>query len=507
MSPMRDTRLLLSALMGLAVAFGTGAAPSPKPSAKAAPVKAASLPKASPKGQAAPKKLAPAKPSAKPTARVSAKAAKPTAQPLVIQEISWREFGLVVKASGAIKPDFFSLPRPDRFVIDLPDAELADANLAQTIPVGVGAVKQVRLAQKDNHTVRMVIDCSQAIAFQLMQAGDRSTLIVSPPGANTGKLAAMLKEGESYTGGGQELRTVWARESKDGVKLHLRASKGLTYSLFADDDTHLQVRIPQGRYFGVAPLTGKLLTRAALKQADGSLTLSLGLAAGAYNLTEEISKDRTNITLSWQKLDVRRFADRPLIVIDAGHGGNDPGALGPGKTTEKEVNLGLALAVQKALVAKRYNVVMTRSVDAEVYLAPRLALIDRYHADLFVSLHANSHVTPDSTGVETYWRQGVSEPFAEAIQKQVTSILNRPDRGVKQERLYVIRHPRVPSVLLETGFISNPYEEMLLADGDFQSQAARAIVSGIESFLTAPATSAKGPSVQKQGQLGGPSGS
>jgi N-acetylmuramoyl-L-alanine amidase len=491
-APRSPGRASLTALMGLALAFGTGAAPATKPTA----------------GPTLAPRVGPTlKPATRVATKATAKAAKPNAQPLVIQEISWREFGLVVKASGPIEPDFFTLPKPDRFVIDLPSAELADANLAQTIPVAKGAIKQVRLAQKDHHAVRMVIDCDRPTTFQLMQGGDRSTLIIAPAGANTARLAALLKEGESYTGGGQELRTMWARETKDGVMLHLRGAKGLTYSLFADDDTHLQVRIPQGRYFGVAPVTGKLLTKLDVKRTDSSLTLNVGLAEGAYHLVEEVSKDREHVTLSWQKLDLHRFANRPLIVIDPGHGGADPGALGPNKVPEKEVNLGLALALQKALVAKRYNVVMTRSVDAEVYLAPRLALIDRYHADLFVSLHANSHVTPDSNGVETYWREGVSQPFAEAVQKQVTTILNRPDRGVKQERLYVIRHPRVPSILLETGFISNPYEEILLADGYFQAQAARAIVSGIESFLSAPASAAKGPAVQKVGRAGNTRGS
>ena len=490
-------RSVLSALMGLSLVFGTGAA---KPAASAKPAVA---------------KPAPAKATPKP---------RHAAQPLVIQEISWREFGLVVKASGPIEPDFFPLPKPDRFVIDLLGAELADANLAQTIAVGSGAIKQVRLNQKDDQGVRMVIDCTRTTNFQLMQGGDRSTLIIAPAGANTAKLAAMLKEGDQYQGGGQELRTIWAREDQTGVKLHLRGAKALTYALFEEDAGKLQVRIPQGRYFGVAPLTGKLLKTAAVSRSDSGLTLNLGLADGPYQLSETVSADKTNVTLSWQKIDPRRFAGRPLIVIDPGHGGADPGALGPGKVTEKQVNLGLALALQKALVAKRYNVLLTRSVDSEVYLAPRLGMIDRHQADLFVSLHANSHVTPDSTGVETYWREPPSQALAVAVQKQVTTLLNRPDRGVKQERLYVIRHPRVPSILLETGFISNPYEEMLLADGEFQSQAARAIVAGIEGFLAAPAAASKGSKpgvvakkpeppalaparVEKQGRVGGGGGS
>lgn len=497
----------MSALLGLSLVFGTGAAKpvgSPKP--QASPARAQAAPIARPTSRPvtaervlsrplpaktpAPKKPAAAKPAVKaPVKAVAtptpAKVAKPAAQPLVIQEISWREFGLVVKASGPIAPDFFTLPKPDRFVIDLPAAELADANLAQTLAVGRGDIKQVRLAEKDGQAVRIVIDCARAVNFQLMQGGDRSTLIIAPAGANTAKLAAMLKEREAYQGGGQELRTVWAREDAGGVKLHLRGGKGLTYSLFEEQPGQLQVRIPQGRYFGVPPLTGKHLKQAAFKQTDGGLTLNLAMADGPYQLAETVSADRTSVTLSWRKLNVRQFPGRPLIVIDPGHGGADPGALGPGKVKEKEVNLGLALALQKALQAKRFNVLLTRSVDSEVYLAPRLGLIDRHQADLFVSLHANSHVTPDSTGVETYWREALSQPFAQAVQKQVTTLLNRPDRGVKQERLYVIRHPRVPSILLETGFISNPYEEMLLADGEFQAQAARAIVTGIEGFLSA----------------------
>jgi N-acetylmuramoyl-L-alanine amidase len=436
----------------------------------------------------------------------AAKPNGPGAQPLVIQEISWREFGLVVKASGPIEPDFFTLPRPDRFVIDLPAAELADANLAQTIQVGKGAIKQVRLAEKSNHAVRMVIDCTSAVNFQLLQAGDRSTLIIAPPGANTARLAAMIKGGDGYQGGGQELQSIWARETKDGATLALRAAKPLTYALFEEDPSRLQVRIPQGRYRGVPPLTGKHLIKTTLKPTEGgTLTLHMGLAEGHYQLSETLSADRTRLTLSWKKLEPRRFANRPLIVIDPGHGGADPGALGPGKVTEKQVNRGLALALQKALVAKRYNAILTRSVDSEVYLAPRLGLIDRHKADMFVSLHANSHVTPDSSGVETYWREAHSQPLAQAVQKQVTTLLSRPDRGVKQERLYVIRHPRVPSILLETGFISNPFEEILLADGEFQTQAARAIVGGIEAYMAAPATTAKGErssKVQKEGRAG-----
>ena len=323
----------LAALLAASLTFATAAAPAPvathgpapkaiaKPAAKPAAVAHAAKPAMKPAVIAkapAHAKPAPAKPA--PVAKKPAPV-RQAAQPLVIQEISWREFGLVVKASGPIEPDFFTLPKPDRFVIDLPDAELADANLAQTIPVASGGVKQVRLAQKkDAHAVRMVIDCAKTLNFQLMQAGDRSTLIIAPAGANTAKLAAVLKDGDHYTGGGQELRTIWARETSDGVKVHLRGAKALTYSLFADDDTHLQLRMPQGRYFGVAPLTGKLLTQAAVhavKEASVVIVNPTHIAVALrYNDEEDSAPtvvSQGEGALARQILDAARAYNVPIV--------------------------------------------------------------------------------------------------------------------------------------------------------------------------------------------------
>lgn len=406
-------------------------------------------------------------------------------QPPVIQEISWRDFGLVLKASAPLAPDIFTLEKPHRFVLDLPEAELADARLAQTIAIAQGPVRRVRLDQKPR-AVRLVLDMSDDVPMQIMQVGDRSTLLVVPAGKRHPDLAALVR-GQAYQGGGQEIRTVWARETDAELKLHLRAAKGLTYQLSTDDPARLQVRVPAGRYPSLLPKQGALLSRvAASTGADGVWTLDLALKDGFYQLSEQLTPDKSGLTLTWTRLEPRRFEGRPLVVIDPGHGGSDPGALGPGGTPEKTVCLALAKTLQQALLANRVNAVLTRSTDADLLLAPRLALIDRLKADMFISLHANSHTERDSAGTETFWREPPSQPFAMAVHQRLTGLLKRPDRGVKQERLYVIRHASVPSILVETGFISNPGEERMLSDPRFQGEAARAIATGVQAFIEGP---------------------
>jgi N-acetylmuramoyl-L-alanine amidase len=401
----------------------------------------------------------------------------------VIQEISWRPFGLVIKASAPLNPEIFTLDAPYRFVVDLPAAEFAEPGMARTITPGSGPVSQVRLAQKGSGAVRIVVDCPSPTGLQLIQLGDRSTLVVALAGQRHSELAAILQKRNGYEGGGQEIETVWARETATELKVHLRAAGKLTYSLDEHQPGRLKLKVPAGHLSSLLPKPGRHLAAIAAKTGTDGWTMEVGLKDGMYQLSESLTPDKTGLTLTWTQVRPRQFADRPLVIIDPGHGGSDPGAVGPGGITEKSVCLELAHALQRALWKKRYNAVLTRSADTDLLLAPRLAMIDKLNAELFISLHANSHTGPESFGTETYFRNAHSQDFAAVVQEQITALMNRPNRGVKQERLYVIRHAKVPSILVETGFISNPIEEKLLGAPAFQAEAAAAISAGVERYL------------------------
>lgn len=177
---------------------------------------------------------------------------------------------------------------------------------------------------------------------------------------------------------------------------------------------------------------------------------------------------------------------KAFIVIDAGHGGNDPGAIGPSKTQEKEVTLAVARYLERYLMNDQIQVAMTRSEDLEILLQPRVDVANLRNADLFISIHANS-MPPGNThvrGIETYYTTAHSKGLADTIHKYMIKELGAPDRRVRSRGLFVTRRSKMPSVLLEIGFLSSPSEEALLSNPAYQRKVAKAIRDGIQAYLS-----------------------
>jgi N-acetylmuramoyl-L-alanine amidase CwlD len=172
-----------------------------------------------------------------------------------------------------------------------------------------------------------------------------------------------------------------------------------------------------------------------------------------------------------------------IIVIDAGHGGNDPGAIGVGSIKEKDVTLSVSYYVRKMLIDSGYSVLMARADDSEVLLQPRVDVANNNKADLFVSIHCNAMDNASPRGIETYYRTPQSEQFAKYIHKNMIDTLGVPDRGVRLRNLFVTRKTYMPSVLLEIGYITNPTEGANLATVDYQKKVAKAIYKGIKEYL------------------------
>jgi N-acetylmuramoyl-L-alanine amidase len=171
------------------------------------------------------------------------------------------------------------------------------------------------------------------------------------------------------------------------------------------------------------------------------------------------------------------------VVIDAGHGGRDPGAIGQ-FSEEKDINLAIANEVVSLLKEEPgMTVIATRTDDVFLELSERVAIANEAAADLFISIHVNSF--PDNplvTGSETYYYSEEGRKFAAIAQKQLIAATGFNDRGIKTAPLYVIRHTTMPAVLIETGFISNPAEEEALNSNAMQKRIARAIVDAIKEY-------------------------
>jgi len=229
-----------------------------------------------------------------------------------------------------------------------------------------------------------------------------------------------------------------------------------------------------------------------------------------------------------------RQAFTPLrsIVVDAGHGGHDSGAVGPGGLMEKDLVLDVAKRVTRLLEDRLdVKVRLSRDSDTFVTLRDRTSFANRERADLFVSIHANAHRVAASEGVEVYFLsseatdsaarqvaatensaaqlekpangkgaaradvvksilwdlaqseyQAESSRLAETVLDTMTQSLKIPNRGVKQAGFYVLGGAAMPAILVEIGFVTNPKEEKRLKESRYRDEIARAIVSGLGDY-------------------------
>ncbi|WP_375499531.1 N-acetylmuramoyl-L-alanine amidase [uncultured Nostoc sp.] len=176
---------------------------------------------------------------------------------------------------------------------------------------------------------------------------------------------------------------------------------------------------------------------------------------------------------------------RVVVIIDPGHGGKDSGALGIGGAREKDVILPIGKRLAEILQRNGVQVIMTRDSDYFVTLPGRVQLAERANADVFVSIHANSAGAsrPDVNGLEVYYYDSGLD-LARIVRSSILqSISTIKDRGVRRARFYVLRKSSMPSILVETGYMTGRQDMARLRTSAYQNQMAEAIARGVLQYL------------------------
>ncbi|MGI8501670.1 MAG: N-acetylmuramoyl-L-alanine amidase, partial [Hassallia sp.] len=175
---------------------------------------------------------------------------------------------------------------------------------------------------------------------------------------------------------------------------------------------------------------------------------------------------------------------RPIVVVDPGHGGKDSGAPGLGGLLEKDVVLPIGQRVAAILEQNGVNAVLTRNSDTFVPLQGIVDIADRSNATLFVSIHANSvDNRPDVNGLEVYYYDsgyGLAEVVRRSILQNISTI---KDRGTRKARFYVLRKSSMPSILVETGYMTGREDNPRLGSTEYQNRMAEAIARGVLRYL------------------------
>jgi N-acetylmuramoyl-L-alanine amidase len=167
------------------------------------------------------------------------------------------------------------------------------------------------------------------------------------------------------------------------------------------------------------------------------------------------------------------------VVIDAGHGGHDRGGIPGQRIAEKNMTLDVALRLRKVLSRSGYRVVMTRSSDVFVPLPTRVAIANSYRNAIFVCIHFNATGRRGASGIETYFYGRDSLQLASAIHYYVAGGAPSENRGVRRRGFYVLRKTRIPAVLVECGFLTNPTEAAYAQHASYRQKLAEEIAAGV----------------------------
>jgi len=180
---------------------------------------------------------------------------------------------------------------------------------------------------------------------------------------------------------------------------------------------------------------------------------------------------------------------KPLVILDAGHGGSDEGAKVK-SFMEKKVTLSTTLLIKKHLEEMGYRVILTRSRDIFLSLTHRVEIANKTQGAVFVSIHYNASTSSSAKGIEVYYcqtnetkRTRDSKRLANCILPCLIDQTDAVSRGVKQAKFIVIKDTQMPAVLVEAGFVTNREERIMLRDKDYLDRIAKGIADGVDKYL------------------------
>lgn len=390
---------------------------------------------------------------------------------------------ILIEGNDKIEYNIIKLKGPERIVIDIMDASLSYGTYHE-FDFDLGFIKGVRVSQfqADNNyspldrIVRVVLDIKDVVLDPLIKIDNVDNTLIIYPENN-------LWEDISYEVDGKDrFITINNEESSRYEVENYPDKKTLAITIPSDlsglEEGHVYVK------------DGLIEEIEVVKDRRNTVIQVRYNKSIVFDILSRTRDDSIVLQIN-RNLDVK--PSERIIVIDPGHGGSDPGAISITGRHEKDLNLSVAKKLKEGLSDLGYNLVMTRDEDTNLGLYERSNLANDIYADLFISIHGNSLAKENDLirGIEVYyWPANKSQikiedqyPFAKSIHDELIKATGATSRGIKTNPYVVIRETRMPAVLIESGFLSNPEEESLLYTEDYQNKLSEGILKGIESYF------------------------
>ena len=345
------------------------------------------------------------------------------------------------------------------------------------IPINKKSLVNAVIAQNQTQPVpkvRAVIYLTDVVPYNITKSQDSTNLTIS------------FDVGTSYVTG-----ISFAKEGDyDKVIINCDAEQFNTQKVgdnkIVVDMSDAILKMPDGSKAGQIPVQGNVITAIRYSQYNNDTVRVVADTTGKADYSVKIlDKNIIMLVLKSQPNEM------PLIYIDPGHGGSDPGAIGVGGLRESDVVLGIALKLNSLLTKGGFRTTMSRDSDVFIDLVTRSQEANNAGADVFISIHTNAFGTPTPKGTEIwYYPNGYkgdtrdNKTFAQIIHDNLMKEINTVDRGLKEgPNLSVLNKTKMPAILIETAFITNPDDAALLQDDAFQWKVAQGIYNGIVEYF------------------------
>ncbi len=398
-----------------------------------------------------------------------------------------RQYGnrIIISGTGVLSiTEPIILNNPDRIAFDLSECKVDSDKLLQSINLQNGDF--LRIGQFDNNTVRIVIETQKPEAYKTIISPDMQSLVIAPENE-----ISFLEFPDSK--GISEVQHIKVfKKDKKTTKVLLTCTKPIIHNIkhYKDPNEILNLEIynlkfPPKEILEHLPKTGQfhgIMFEQIEKHPKGSKWIIPLNRTTKIHSKLSIDGKMLEITLQDVMPAMTKSDSRPKIVIDAGHGGQEPGAIRTG-IYEKNITIDLAQRVKLYLKNNGINVIMTREADETVSLKQRTAITNSENPDAFVSIHINSSENSEIRGLETYYFTPQSKELAQSVRIKMANYIKSPDRGIRTARFYVIRNTEVPAILAEVGYLSNASERSAILTEERKDATAKAIAEGILNYL------------------------
>jgi len=400
-----------------------------------------------------------------------------TVKDIEMKKINKRE-GIVIDNLVIPQYNILRLTNPDRIVVDLLNSTLEKSN--DSYDIRTDFIKGIRVAQfepdslysQEDKIVRVVLDVDEtADTPNLMIKNDDNKLIIYADDEGFENITY-----QNYEDNGGFI-SIEADKNADFKTKYDEVNK-VVEIIVDEDDVELDN--------GVLIIKDNNIDTITVEDDGSDKKILVKLSSDI-----EISMDSNSPDITFTSVK-SKYSDK-LIVVDAGHGGYDPGAIGPiTKVKEKDLNLQVALKVNQKLKELGFKTIMTRETDVFVDLYERADIANRNNADFFISVHHNSIDNKNIAGIQTLYcpsyyspyEQADNYPAAEAIHDALLAGANSSDKGIiRRSDLVVVRETAMPAALAELGFLTNPTEEKKVATEEYQNKVAEAIANGIVKYF------------------------